>query len=256
MKNNKGVWDNLWALSNISLSEFENTSLKTEAKSERWIKIEIEVMNKWGSFKNLEVIELGSGMGTVSLLMALKGANVTLVDYSTKALEQAKVLFKNFKCNATFLSGDIINLPDYLYNKYDVSMSFGVAEHFENEDRNNIFKSHFIVLKDNGMSFISVPNKLSFPYLIWKKISELKNTWLYGLEIPFTRSELSNRAIASGYNSLKIIISPFLNSLDHFMLHNKLSRLGIITERSSFLDYHFGYALTLIGYKNMTEESL
>ena len=62
--------------------------------------------------------------------MSLRGANVTLLDYSETALEKAKLLFSNFNCKAQFIKADAFNIPPNLLNKFDVSMSFGLAEHF------------------------------------------------------------------------------------------------------------------------------
>ena len=49
--------------------------------------------NAFGRIKGLNTIELGSGRGDLSVLLAERGANVTLLDASDAALEQARERF-------------------------------------------------------------------------------------------------------------------------------------------------------------------
>ena len=66
----------------------------------------------------------------MSALMALKGASITLIDYSQIALNKAKALFQNIGVNANFMKGNILDMPGDLLNSFDISMSFGLVEHF------------------------------------------------------------------------------------------------------------------------------
>ena len=65
-------------------------------------------------------------------------------------------------------------------------MSFGLTEHFLGADRVNINKAHFQVLREGGISFISVPNKYNPPYIIYKYFSQLLGRWKVGMEIPYS----------------------------------------------------------------------
>jgi 2-polyprenyl-3-methyl-5-hydroxy-6-metoxy-1,4-benzoquinol methylase len=248
MENSKDLWDRHWLGQEISARALKR-STDDEMASVRWRKIEDEVLTRYGSFTGLEVLELGAGAGTVSLIMRLKGADVTLIDYSPRALERAQLLFRNFNCTANFLKADCLNLPSELLGKFDISMSFGLAEHFIGKERAKIFIAHSIALKDNGISFISVPNRYCLPYRLWKKGLELRRAWLYGREVPFTAAELRRMASSAGYRDNRILGSSFFRSLDQFLLLSIFSRLGINTEKKSFLDNFFGYALVLAGYK-------
>lgn len=69
-------------------------------------------------------------------------------------------------------------------------MSFGLTEHFKGEERININKAHFDVLRNGGLAFISVPNKYNLPYRIFKFVAELTGKWGAGEEFPYTRKEL------------------------------------------------------------------
>jgi len=152
-------------------------------------------------------------------------------------------------------------LPKYLMNSFDISMSFGLAEYFKRSQRQQIFNFHFILLKEKGISFISVPNAFCFPYRIAHLFLKLFNKFPL-LEIPFTHAELKKNAYLAGYKSCEIVSSCFINAFDEFLIKNTLyffaKRLGMRNflkkkrlrkEIPTILDDYLGYSLTLIGYK-------
>lgn len=188
MRNNKQIWDEIWKKAKIDAYE-DKFMIQRETHSLRWKKIEKGVLSKYRSFKGLDVIEIGAGRGENSLLMSLRGADVTLLDYSESALEKAKLLFSNFNCRAQFIKADAFNMPHNLLNKFDISMSFGLAEHFNYPQRQQIINSHYILLKRGGVSFISVPNAFCFPYRLAQMALRMFHKCQL-LEIPFTHSEL------------------------------------------------------------------
>ena len=57
-----------------------------------------------------------------------------------------------------------LKIDEHCFRKYDVSMSFSVAVHFQGENRKLIVKNHLIVLKEGGVAFISVPHKRYIPF--------------------------------------------------------------------------------------------
>ena len=248
MKTDQGLWDKVWMKQATSSPEHRK-AIEEEIKSVRWRKIEKELLNAGRAFEGLKVIELGSGRGIVSLLMGLKGAEVTLLDSSEVALGRAGLLFKDFGCDARFRNADIFDLPGDILGQFDIAMSFGLVEHFRGEERQQAMNAHYSVLRSRGTCFISVPNRFCLPYRFWKKSLELRRRWAYGFEDPFTRRELMKKAQAANFTSCTIIGSSFLNAIDRFFLFSALSRIGINTEVSSFLDYYFGYALVLVGHR-------
>ena len=68
------------------------------------------------NFKNLEVLELGSGTGILSILMAKEGASVTLIDKNKNALLYSKIIVKELRKRGKFIGrvkivkGDIYNI--------------------------------------------------------------------------------------------------------------------------------------------------
>jgi ubiquinone/menaquinone biosynthesis C-methylase UbiE len=81
--------------------------------------------------KDIKVIEVGCGGARNSVFLASKGMQVTCTDTSDEALRLAEENFKNAGITAyTLLNDDLLNskIPA---TSFDVVMSFGLLEHFE-----------------------------------------------------------------------------------------------------------------------------
>src|SRR3989339_1274892 len=146
-------------------------SLLRIKRSQQWCYIENAIRRKHGNFNNLRSIEIGSGMGKVSALLALMGVNVTLVDNNKKALELAGNLFSYIGCKGKFVYADALALPEALWNNYDIALSLGTGEHFTGVNRKRIIESHYKVLKTKGVVFFIVPNAACLRYNVLMNIS-------------------------------------------------------------------------------------
>jgi SAM-dependent methyltransferase len=188
MKNNTPqLWDNVWK---INPPEHDKFYLAREAQSVRWRKIKQRVLASYGTFENRKAIEIGAGAGTYAALMAREGAKVSILDYSEKALEKARIFFERNGVNAEYILQDALNLPPEMHSQYDVSMSFGLTEHFLGQNRMAINRAHLDLLKSGGITFISVPNKNNLPYRLYMFLAQRTGKWLVGEEYPYSRKEL------------------------------------------------------------------
>lgn len=238
-------WDKYWQETKFDDEKIIN-NLK---KSFFWEELKSELLNRFGSFKNLRIIELGSGRGEMSLLMAMDGANITLIDESKPALERAKELYKKYNCKVNLLKEDIFRIKK---GNYGIALSFGLAEHFKNELRYEVFKKHHDLIKENGLIILSVPNSRCFPYSIYMSLAKLFRVWKYGLEIPYSEKELEDISKKLNVKEYKIIRSSFLNAFYHFLIINPLKIFGIklneMFSETKVLN-KWGYALIFIGKK-------
>jgi 2-polyprenyl-3-methyl-5-hydroxy-6-metoxy-1,4-benzoquinol methylase len=75
-RNTPQLWDNVWK--DTSSTEEDAFKFIKEENCIRWQRIEKIVLKEFGSFNNLNVIEIGAGVGTNAALMAKKGAKVTI----------------------------------------------------------------------------------------------------------------------------------------------------------------------------------
>ncbi|HNX09717.1 MAG TPA: methyltransferase domain-containing protein [Methanothrix sp.] len=101
-----------------------NKSIQTLMRSQRskakWQDLFIEVMGR----DKLKVLDVGTGPGIISLLLAELGHNVTGIDFSSEMLANAKNNAAAFGLSVRFEKGDAENLPfapdsfDAVVNRY------------------------------------------------------------------------------------------------------------------------------------------
>jgi 2-polyprenyl-3-methyl-5-hydroxy-6-metoxy-1,4-benzoquinol methylase len=255
--NTPELWDKLWTTP-ISTEE-DLLKLAQEEHCIRWQRIEQMIRREFGKFDGLRVIEIGAGAGTNSALMARRGAQVTILDYSEAALRRSQEFFARNDVSAQMICQNALALPPELLGQFDVAMSFGLTEHFRGEARVQINKAHFDVLRPGGLAFISVPNKFNPPYRIFKFAAELLRIWKVGEEYPYSRAELRRICEQIGVRDYGFFGDDFRQSL-HFIspLHAarrllkrkpdySIARLK--PETGTRLDAHLAYALILYGKK-------
>tara|TARA_B100001250_G_scaffold213427_1_gene183055 strand:- start:9080 stop:9949 length:870 start_codon:yes stop_codon:yes gene_type:complete len=239
----------------------------------------------FSSFKNLKIVEIGGGMGKLSLLLAQKGAKITIIDNSEKAKDLCNEMFVHYGLKPPeFIIANAFDLPPNLISKFDISISTGLIEHFKGQERHDIVKAHYDVIKSKGITLISVPHKYSFPYKIYKFFAEIYSTWEWGPEYPFTKNELLNFSKAAGFSKNEVFATDFSYNY-FFQLRNTLYSKSIFlrkianfvgikkgiqlstqsnqtkkvtdaildkkeTPDISSMDHYFGNILTLKGIKN------
>ena len=117
---------------------------------QHWILIK-EILNK--PLKNLNVLEAGSGRGTMSCYFSDAGAKTTLLDNSQTVLDKAKNFFSNSNLEAEFLFASVEDIP-LSSDMFDFVFSMGLLEHFE--DPSQCIFEQLRVLKKGGVFFAYV----------------------------------------------------------------------------------------------------
>lgn len=87
--------------------------------------VEIQLL---GDIKEKTILHLQCHFGQDTLSLSRRGALVTGVDFSDKAIEKARQLNEQLNANARFIQSDIYQLPGILNEKFDmVYTSYGVV---------------------------------------------------------------------------------------------------------------------------------
>jgi 2-polyprenyl-3-methyl-5-hydroxy-6-metoxy-1,4-benzoquinol methylase len=217
--------------------------------SARTKKIDMRIKEHFGSFEDLEVIELGSGTGSQSLVMALKGARVTLVDRADEALNVATKFFKKFGLTPTCIKADMFNLDGSFTGKFDVSMSFGTVEHSLHDfQRKEAIKIHYKVLKKGGVSFVSVPNRMC----VHHRLATLLVRMIHSEQIfkipphkPFDTPELIGYAREVGFKHYE----TFGSTLFDFDYLTPYLFTPVQAQITTPFDNFFAWSLVLFGVK-------
>lgn len=128
------------------------------------------------------MLELGSGTGELSAILATYGRNLLLMDYSKDNLAYSKKIFTALSLKAKFIHGNILNKLPPSSNSIDWIWSSGTLEHFTDKEIIKIMKESYRVCQKGVMSL--VPNAASLAYRAGKYNLEKEGKWIYGTEIP------------------------------------------------------------------------
>lgn len=241
------IWDRIWR--DAPDAAKDRAQLDREEQSDRWRRLATFLNDRFGRIQGLRTVELGAGRGDVSVLLAQRGADVTLVDYSDCALENARRRFEALNLTAKYVRGDLVGDLSHLRGRFDVSLSVGVVEHFRHSQRTTAINAHAVVLRNGGAAMVSVPNAWCAPYRAWKAYLQLRGWWPYGLEIPYSRRELSRRARKAGLTPVEIFAEGWRRSVCEHWGRGVFHRHWPQAMRRSWLD-RWGYDLSLIAVRH------
>jgi SAM-dependent methyltransferase len=244
----KDDWEKIWADQAISVAD-DQARLSEETNTLRWVQMVAIIQKYLGDIAELNVIEVGAGVGDFSIILNQLGARTTLADYSPEAIEKAKKRFKAHGLTADYVLADMLNVPSGLRDKFDMSFSLGLGEHFDGQHRADIIAAHAQVLRPGGLTFISVPYRYSPAYRLWMRSMIKHDSWAYGLEIPFSKREIKALGERAGLESLGFIQSSFFGDWDRFFPRHHVKKIfGHKIEQKILLN-NLGYALVYVGRK-------
>lgn len=161
-----------------------------------------------------KVLEAGCGEGIISARLAKKGYDVTLLDISEKALQEAKknlrkiVKNDNRKIHVKYIQGDIFKLP-FKKNCFDVVWNQGVLEHFTESER--AIEEMHRVTKPNGVTAILVPYEYSPLHLydIFLRKMRLERFWPFEEQIFYSKGLLAKQLRNATQENPIVKLIPF-----------------------------------------------
>jgi glycosyltransferase involved in cell wall biosynthesis/2-polyprenyl-3-methyl-5-hydroxy-6-metoxy-1,4-benzoquinol methylase len=143
-----------------------------------------------------QVLEAGCGAGQQSLALSRIGKHeLTLMDFSTQALEHAKRLFERACGRASFKVGDVIEPGE---PEFDLVFNAGVLEHYEFDEQVNFIRG--MASRSRRYVLVLVPNRLCYWYWIWRVRACSAGLWPFGKEAPM--ADLSRAFEAAGLRFL------------------------------------------------------
>ncbi|CAI2672417.1 Carboxy-S-adenosyl-L-methionine synthase (plasmid) [Apilactobacillus kunkeei] len=97
---------------------------------------------------NSNILELGCGLGTESVFLAVRGMNVTAVDISKDAISVGKQLSSLYNVNVDWMVEDILNAD---FSNYDIVTDQGCFHHLNDDERVIYANKVYKFLKAGGM---------------------------------------------------------------------------------------------------------
>jgi len=120
-----------------------------------WRKEILDLIASDGFPRSGKILELGCGAGNVSLLLAEKGYQVCGIDIAPTAIEWAREKAFNAKLKANFEVGDVTKLGRWEDGTFDIVMDGHCLHCIIGQDRAEVLKEAYRVLKFGGLFYIS-----------------------------------------------------------------------------------------------------
>lgn len=159
-----------------------------------------------GTRKNFSVLEIGCANSIWPLYFyKYFNAKVYGLDYSEVGCEKSRRLFKHFGVPGEIYCADLFAPPAELLGKFDLVVSFGVVEHFQ--DTAGCLKACSAFVKPGGQLLSLIPNMNGIIGFLQKIIARD----VYDVHVP-----LSKKQFAAAHQQAKLN----LNNCDYFMTMN------------------------------------
>ena len=128
------------------------------------------------------LLELGSGTGAMSAVLARAGRRVILLDWSRDCVRFGRDVVAALGGNARTVQADILHALPLRDGSVDCVWSSGVLEHFTDDELLAVLRESARVSRRLVVSL--VPNAASLPYRIGKWHQERTGAWPWGKEDP------------------------------------------------------------------------
>lgn len=114
------------------------------------------------------ILEAGCGYGRYCIWLAQHGRTAVGIDLVGEALEQGLQYSRRHQLEVQLVQGDILDIP-FDDDSFDGYISLGVLEHLRTQgDVGRALREAYRVLKPGGRAFISIPNPIGIPMLMYR----------------------------------------------------------------------------------------
>lgn len=198
-KAGQGYWDSVWNGASLPPAwDISGKSLRNYVER-AFFDYMAEAFEKNGlSCGNLSLIEIGGARSPALPTLAKRlGFKVTCLDYSEIGCEQSRLMFERECVDGDVYCADIFEPPSCLLGVFDVVVSFGVIEHFE--DTAKIVSAMVKLLKPGGLIVTSIPNM----HGTVGGAQKLLNRAIYDIHVALTPEEVRNAHERAGLDVIE-----------------------------------------------------
>jgi 2-polyprenyl-3-methyl-5-hydroxy-6-metoxy-1,4-benzoquinol methylase len=171
--------------------------------------------------KGLKLLEIGCARSSWLPYFAKEfGMNVYGLDYSEIGCNIARQVLEKHKINGEIICADFFSPPDWMMGKFDLILSFGVVEHFE--DTTRCIESFTKLLKPGGYIITSIPNLVG----ILGRIQKIIGRSIFDIHVRLDREALRGAHQNAGLEPVSCEYFIFVNFsvLNMENLQNKVVR--------------------------------
>lgn len=190
------VWNQIWSGSN-QINYVKLRLFKTADK--------IKKISEMGlNFTNKRVLDIGCGNGTTLLyLQKYFGIEGLGIDISNEAIKELRSSVK--EGHLSFCVGDHRDLRKVDSDQFDIVLSFGVMEHFD--EYGLALAEARRVLKKDGKLVLIQPHLLSFG-IIQEYCLRLRGRWKFGKQKDFSCFRYQSLLQQMGFKNIKFMTTP------------------------------------------------
>jgi ubiquinone/menaquinone biosynthesis C-methylase UbiE len=228
---NASFWDDQWMSSSI-----KNSLEKAQKGYMGGMDFLLAELNK-----SEKILEAGCGKGQIVQVLDYRGFNIEGIDFAKNTIQKINEISPSLKVKV----GDIMDIP-YDDDYFDVYLSFGVIEHFTNQDAlDKIFSELKRVTKKKVLITVPYLSPALSRFLLEKDLSpETSNYDFY--QYYFSKTEISQLLQSYGLKTYKIeyyatyIGLKRYNKFFQILLKFKAFKFFLFKNRS-LLDKIFGH---------------
>ncbi len=153
-----------------------------------------------------DLLEIGSGGSAILPYLHREfGFRVAGLDYSERGCQAARDLLTQEQIPGEVFCADVFSTPFELREQYDVVLSFGVAEHFN--DTVACIRSFGHYLKPGGLMITLIPNMVGVVGMLQQKLSRA----VYDKHVPIDARALRSVHEGAGLSVLECDYFMFIN---------------------------------------------
>ena len=164
------------------------------------------------------------------------GFKVYGIDYSEIGCQQAIQLLSNEGVAGEIVSADFFSPPESMVGVFDVAISFGVVEHFQNTAECISAFSKF--LKPGGLLITNIPNMVGLNGLIQK----ILNRYIFDIHVPLNINTLAHAHQINGLRMISCNYFLFVNlgvlnieNLQGSMFYTGIARLRSLINKAVWI---------------------
>lgn len=202
-----------------------------------------------------KTLDLGSGRGEHSAILARHGKQTTLIDWSKQNLDFSARLFQQLGVRGEFLKADITEPLPFDAESFDTVFCCGVLEFLPDDTIRAVLRETLRVSRKRVI--VMVPNAWCLPYRVGKWWMEKAGTWVWSGESPFYTLRSYFRSLGNvrlrefsvaAKHSLKFLQMPMGRRIG-----DGLTRFLRLQDHAQHARLRQGYLLVTVGDKTQND---
>lgn len=163
-------WNDSWASSNIPEAVNPSDTRLKNYVNRRFHQLFLQLFDK-SETHSMRLLEIGCAKSAWLPYFAKEfGFNVCGIDYSPIGCQMAKQVLRANGIEAEVVCADFFSPPENMLGGFDVVVSFGVVEHFD--DTAACLRAVSSFLKPGGMLITNIPNMVGWIGAIQKSVNK------------------------------------------------------------------------------------